>query len=82
MCFHRAPSDESQVHDSHLFSCAERSAAPLFYEYNAPLSWTSESFPEFPGKICTAQGAHECQRYYQEHFQSTSTSLDVQGYIV
>lgn len=34
MCIHCVPLDESQVRDSHLFSRAERSAAPLFYEYS------------------------------------------------
>lgn len=58
VCFHCVLLDESQVPDSHLFSCAERSVAPLFYEYNSPFSWTSESFPKLLGKIHISQGAN------------------------
>lgn len=82
VCFHCVPSDESQVPDSHLFSFAKRSVAPLFYEYNLPFSGTSESFPKLPGKIHTAQGADKYWHYCKEHSPYTNTNLDVQSYVV
>lgn len=79
MCFHCVPLDESQLHDSHLLSCVERSAAPLFYEYNALFSSTSESFPQLTDKIHTVQGADKCQWYFSESTLSANTNLDIQS---